>query len=247
MRNADAGRFDKARAITDEMASHIPALQKNEPKGSLAAPFAEIMTLRAESRIALARGDAGAARDIGTEMIARLQALNADNESDRVSKYAFTFMANDVKAQSELALKEFAAAEASARAALSAKDQWKVDPRTDERMKAAVSTSIALALAGQGKVAEARQVIEPVVEFHRMLAAKNRGDQIQKVEMAAALYAAALADPARRAALLAGIARAPRRIARFREGARLDPHLVGARAPGDRLRRGHMIPYHAWP
>ncbi len=55
---------------------------------------------------------------------------------------------------------------------------------------------------GQGKLAEARQVIEPVVKLHRDLASRNRGDQNQKVEMAAALYAQALTDPARRAALL---------------------------------------------
>ena len=40
------------------------------------------------------------------------------------------------------------------------------------------------------------------MKLHRELASKNRGDQIQKVEMAAALYAQALADPQRRSALL---------------------------------------------
>jgi len=50
--------------------------------------------------------------------------------------------------------------------------------------------------------AEARQAIEPVVKLHRELASRNRGDQTQKLEMAAALYAAALADPERHATLL---------------------------------------------
>ncbi len=40
------------------------------------------------------------------------------------------------------------------------------------------------------------------MKLHRDLASRNRGDQNQKVEMAAALYAQALSDPARRAALL---------------------------------------------
>lgn len=128
--------------------------------------------------------------------------MQAVGETDVQWKNASAFMANDVKAQAEITLKEFGAAEQSARAALAAKEGWIIDPRTDERLKAGASTSIALALVGQGKLAEARQVIEPVVKLHRELAGKNRGDQIQKVEMAAALYAQALADPARRAALL---------------------------------------------
>jgi hypothetical protein len=40
------------------------------------------------------------------------------------------------------------------------------------------------------------------VKLHRDLAARNHGDQQQRVEMAGALYAQALGDPARRAALL---------------------------------------------
>jgi tetratricopeptide (TPR) repeat protein len=202
MRNADAGHFDKARDIVDEIGSHIPELQKSEPKGSLAAPSAELMKLRAESRIALARGDALAARKICMDMNARLQAMQATGEADVQFKNSHIFMANDVKAQSELALKDFGAAEQSARAALTAKEHWVYDPAGDTRVKAGVSTLIALALVGQGKPAEARQVIEPVVKLHRELASRNRGDEMQKVEMAAALYAQALADPQRRSTLL---------------------------------------------
>jgi tetratricopeptide (TPR) repeat protein len=201
-RTADAGDFGKSRGIIDELKSYIPALRKGEPAGSLAVPFAELMQLRAESRLALARGDANAARDISADMDARLQAMRPDNETDVQWKYASTYFANDVKSQAEIALKEFDAAERSARAALAAKERWIFEPNTDARVKADVSTNIALALVGQGKPAEARQVIEPVVKLHRDLASRNRGDENQKVEMAAALYAAALADPQRRASLL---------------------------------------------
>ena len=193
--HADAGDFGKARDIIEEMKSYLPALKKSEPAGSLAVPFAELLKLRAESRLALARGDASAARDIGADMDARLQAMRPEGESDIQWKDASTYFANDVKSQAEIALKDFEAAERSARVALAAKERWIFDPRTDTRQKAGVSTTIALALAGQGKLAEARQVIEPVVKLHRDLASRNRGDQNQKVEMAAALYAQALAIP----------------------------------------------------
>jgi len=201
-RTADAGDYGKARDMIEELKSHLPALKKGEPAGSLAAPFADLLVLRAEAQLALARGDAAAARDIGADMDARIQALQPDNESDVQWKYASTFFANDVKSRAEIALKEFEAAEQSARAALAAKERWIFDPNVDTRLKAEVSTTIALALVGQGKLAEARVVITPVVKLHRELASRNRGDEVQKVEMAAALYAAALADPAYRAMLL---------------------------------------------
>ena len=201
-RTADAGDFGKSREVIEEMESYLPALKKSEPAGSLAVPFAELLKLRAESRLALARGDASAARDIGADMDARLQAMRPEGESDIQWKDASTYFANDVKSQAEIALKDFEAAERSARVALAAKERWIFDPNLDTRLKAGVSTTIALALAGQGKPAEARQLIEPVVKLHRDLASRNRGDQNQKVEMAAALYAQALSDPARRAALL---------------------------------------------
>jgi hypothetical protein len=128
--------------------------------------------------------------------------MRPDNENDVQWKDASTYFANDVKSQAEIILAEFDAAERSARAALAAKERWVLEPRADTRQKAALSTTIALALVGQGKLAEARQVVEPVVKLHRELAGVNRGDQIQKVEMAAALYAQALAEPGRRTALL---------------------------------------------
>ncbi len=118
------------------MKSYVPALKKGEPAGSLAVPFAELLNLRAESQLALARGDANAARDIGADMDARLQAMRPDNETDVQWKDASTYFANEVKAHAEIALKEFDAAEQSARAALAAKERWIFEPNTDARRKA---------------------------------------------------------------------------------------------------------------
>ena len=129
-RTADAGDFGKSRDIIEEMESYLPALKKSEPAGSLAVPFAELLTLRAESRLALARGDASAARDIGADMDARLQAMRPEGETDIQWKDASTYFANDVKSQAEIALKDFEAAERSARVALAAKERWIFDPST---------------------------------------------------------------------------------------------------------------------
>jgi hypothetical protein len=52
------------------------------------------------------------------------------------------------------------------------------------------------------KLAGRLNVIEPVVKYHRELAAHNHGDQQQHVELARALYAQALIEPEHRTALL---------------------------------------------
>jgi hypothetical protein len=59
-----------------------------------------------------------------------------------------------------------------------------------------------MALAREGRLSEAAQTLAPVVRFQRQLAARNHGDRWQPVELASALYAEALAEPAHAAALL---------------------------------------------
>jgi hypothetical protein len=201
-RNADAGHLAKARGFSGGIGKYAADLRASEPANSVAPAFADILKLNVDSVVALAEGQARSARGICAEMDSRLQKIRTNNEADEQWKNAALYLANELKARSELVLKDYPAAEQSARAALAAKEKWVVDPQTDARVKARLSTMIALALAEQDRTAEARQAIEPVVKLHRDLAVRNRGDQIQKVEMAAALYAQALAEPARRAALL---------------------------------------------
>jgi len=59
-----------------------------------------------------------------------------------------------------------------------------------------------VALAREGHIDEAAQVIAPVVKFQRELAARNHGDRWQPVELARALFAQALTDKTRSTALL---------------------------------------------
>jgi type II secretory pathway pseudopilin PulG len=201
-RNADAGRLAEARRIADEIRDYAAAMHASEPKDSLLPIRADVSSLMSDALVAYTEGDARRAQGIGAEIILRVQKVKANNNADKIWKSSLLFMANELKAQSELLLQEFPAAEQSARAALAAKEQWVVDPHTDARVKADLSTLVALALVGQDRIDEARQVIEPVVKLQRELAARNRGDQRQKVEMASALYVQALTDSGRRAALL---------------------------------------------
>jgi tetratricopeptide (TPR) repeat protein len=111
-------------------------------------------------------------------------------------------MAADAAGHAEYLLGDFAAAEKAERAAVDARKKYLTDAVSDRRDVAEKSTWLAMTLARQGHLDEAAQVIDPVVKFHRELAAKNRGDRWQSLELACALYADALAEPKRSAALL---------------------------------------------
>ena len=77
----------------------------------------------------------------------------------------------------------------------------------NKRDGAEISTWLAMALARQGKLRQAAQVIDPVVTFELGLLARNRGDAWVPFEVARALYAQALAEPTQRDAALKRAAR----------------------------------------
>jgi tetratricopeptide (TPR) repeat protein len=85
-------------------------------------------------------------------------------------------------------------------------DIWKVrGVRTiEERQIVAISTTwLALALAAQGQRVEARQALEPALQFFRETDAANVDDAELRFYMARALYAQALTEPARARELFA--------------------------------------------
>jgi hypothetical protein len=94
------------------------------------------------------------------------------------------------------------AAERSQAKALEASQAGGAELTDDQRRRAQCSTWIAMAQARRGRTSEAARTIGPVLRFYRELAAKNHGDQWLPLELAGALYAEALSDPARSAALL---------------------------------------------
>src|SRR5258708_36568554 len=95
----------------------------------------------------------------------------------------------------------YVAAEADEREALAARKIWGTQAIPDQRDLGEVSTWLAMALARQGKTAEAAQLIGPVVKFQRGLASRNRSDRWLPLELARALYAQAPAEPRAAAAL----------------------------------------------
>lgn len=199
----DAGRLDQARVRVGEMEKLVEALRASEPEGSSIPQRAEVRLHMSKARVALAEGDAARAATLTGEAVSIAQRLEVPEGQDTFWRAALRFESNRQKAEFELRRGDYAAAEQSARAAQAARRDFAIEPVTDGRQQADVATLLALALAGQGRIAEAKAVIDPAVKFSRELAARNRGDKLQTLEFATALYAQALTDPARRAALLA--------------------------------------------
>ncbi len=119
-----------------------------------------------------------------------------------VQKYVTIFWAANIAGHAEYLLGNYAAAERAQREAIEARKKYLTEAISDRRDVAEKSTWLAMSLARQNRLDEAAGVIAPVVKFHRELAAKNKGDRWQTLEFASALYAEALTDPKRSAALL---------------------------------------------
>jgi tetratricopeptide (TPR) repeat protein len=105
---------------------------------------------------------------------------------------------SDLDGPAEYQLGRFAAAESAERAALKWGSVTRTESISDRRQMVKDSTWLAMALARQGKLAEATQVIDPVVQFERGLLERDHGDVWVAYELAGALYAKSLAEPARR-------------------------------------------------
>jgi hypothetical protein len=97
---------------------------------------------------------------------------------------------------------DFAAAEKYERVAVDARQKFLTDAVGDRRDLMVKTTWLAMAVARQGRLAEAAQIIAPAVDYQRQLSQHNHGDQWLPLELAQALYAQALSQPARREALL---------------------------------------------
>jgi tetratricopeptide (TPR) repeat protein len=201
-RQADLGDTAAAEAALSSSTKFVTGLHSSEPQGSVLPLFGECNLRIGEEAGALWRGDPAAARRMGAQIIALMHGIQPKGGFQEFYKNACIFYPERLKGEAEYLLGDYPAAEQSLRDALEARKHWPMTNDDNRREQIEASTMLALALAGQRRNAEAQQLIEPIVKFHRELAARNHGDQQQHVELARALYAQALIEPAHRAALL---------------------------------------------
>jgi tetratricopeptide (TPR) repeat protein len=206
-RQADLGDAAGAESALSSATKFVVTLRSSEPAGSVVPLFAECGMRLGQQAGALWRGDNAAARRIGADIIVLVQGIQPKGGFQNFYKYLCVFYPDRLKGEAEYLLGDYPSAEHSLREALEARTHWPMNTDDGRREQVEVSTVLALSLAAQGRGAEAKQLIDPIVKYHRGLAARNHGDQQQHVELARALYAQAQIDPAQRAALLQEAAR----------------------------------------
>jgi len=199
---ARLGNFATAEASVAVTAPYVEKLRSTEPAGSIIPGLAESLTKGAEADIALERDDLAGAWRLASEAVKLAQAVKPQKGFQDVQTYVTLYIVADIAGRAAYLQGDYAAAESAERLAVDSRKKYLTDAVGDRRDVAIKSTWLALALARGGKLAEAAQVIGPVVQFDRELVAKNHGDQWISVELAGALYAEALAENKQSAALL---------------------------------------------
>jgi hypothetical protein len=183
-------------------APYIAKLRNSQPSGSIPVVLSEFAQQLPAVAAALERDDAMAAQRLASDAVSRLQAATPHGaEQERLRSFTLA-ISSHLAGRAEYRLGNFAAAEQAEHRALEERRHWGAQTISDQRDLNEMSTWLAMAQARQGRMAEAAQTIAPVVRLLRELAARNHGDQWIPLELARALYAQSLTDPARSEALL---------------------------------------------
>ena len=193
--SATVGDFAGAQSILVPNAAEQAALDRAQAKGGFPAALAFCTPTNAAADIAFERGDTATAVRLAAAAVARMQATHPDGGTQQSIHDANLGFSLLLLGQAQTVGGDDAAAARSLRNAYASRKAQGDRNTDDQRDLGRISTWLALALVRDGHAAEARTVIGPVVALQRGLAARNHGDQWQYVELAAALYADALAAP----------------------------------------------------
>jgi tetratricopeptide (TPR) repeat protein len=201
-RQADVGDAEGLRSTQAKSEQSMQLLRRTQPTGSFVLASGECLIGFGPAEVALLKDDFATSRRLGRDCISRMRAMTPHGSTQEFFRNAGIFYSADLVGQAEYLLGDYAAAERTLREGMEARKNWPTATNGDRREEAEVSTWLAMALARQGRGADAQSVIAPIVKLHRDLATQNHDDAWQRVELAAALYAQALADKPHRAALL---------------------------------------------
>lgn len=178
---------------------------------------------------AIGARDYGAAHQAGVAAIRRVEALKPSSVSETREHRALLARLHRSVAWASYHLGDYASAEREIRQAISYRQQLPRVEVFDKLDGSFERVTLALAVARQGRNAEAAKLVDPEIRFHRELLAGGSEDfHFQHVALARALYAGALASPGEARALLAEAA------------AILD------RLPGEMRRRRSIEDLRAW-
>jgi hypothetical protein len=155
----------------------------------------------AQAEVMYERGDFSGASRLAGQAITQLQSAKSLGDVQKLAQAYLLYDFSNIYGHAEYQLGHFALTEHAERVALEQNTivlPFAPSVMQSKRDSAEISTWLAMALARQGKLRQAAQVIDPVVTFEQSLLARNHGDVWVPYELARALYAQALVEPAQR-------------------------------------------------
>jgi tetratricopeptide (TPR) repeat protein len=159
----------------------------------------------AQAEVMYERGDFTAASRVAGQATTQLQTAKPVGDVQKLAQASLLHYLSNIDGHAEYQLGRFGASEGAERIALRQNAivlPFAPSVVASKRDGAEISTWLAMALARQGKLRQAAQVIDPVVTFEQALLARNHGDVWVPYEVARALYAQALAEPTQRGVAL---------------------------------------------
>ena len=199
---ADLGRRAEARATLAESRRYSEKSLSLLAKDAFQRFLVPAIYPRLEAMLAEAEDNAAGMRDGARKSIAMLDALKTANELEAHQREAAYADAYSLLGTALSYLKDYPSADKAIRESLRNRALLPTLSRQNELDRASDQTLLAMILAREGKLAEARATNEPALAFHRSLLARGSEDVDQHLALATALYAAALAAPPQAPGLL---------------------------------------------
>jgi hypothetical protein len=185
-------------AAATKMLQQIPEIQAGiisaNGKSSMLWTIADAHAKYGAAAIALQKDDLETARRGAWDAVGEIQAGKASAGFEQTQADNAIALSAHIAGQADFRLGQYADAEKAERIAVDARHRVTDQAVSDRRDIGIKSTWLAMAIARQGRTAEAAKIIAPIIRFDHEIVARNHGDQFFPVEFAGALYAEALTD-----------------------------------------------------
>jgi tetratricopeptide (TPR) repeat protein len=193
---ADAGERARAEAALETLDRLSPKFLATLGPGSFQAEIEPLWSARTRVSIDLLRGDWASARDKARAILDKAKKRQASSSMERNNRNGLlAFVAHDL-ATALGELNAHGEAEQAAREGMTFAEALPWYTLEDYIDKFQSRLALAVSLARQNRLAEARDMVQPIVAFHRKLPDHARNDMKRQLQLAGALHAQGLAVPA---------------------------------------------------
>ena len=177
-------------------------LRKSAPAGSVGSVMGDVWQKAIAVQTGLLRGEFAATQRLARETLSEIAPATPRSGDESFGQALTVAALNHLLAIADYELGEFAAAEAAEELSLKSRKEFAAPGVSTDRDLGESSTWLAMAQAREGKLTGAAATLAPVLKMQRDLRARNKSDAWLPMELARALYAQSLIEPARAPALL---------------------------------------------